>query len=761
MPPSSSSKQAKVPKTGLLLVFLSIVAIATGLFFHQRLYQKLQLQQRAETTTAVAPVIYYVGSTPTKEPIIQHHHLRVVLPTTNVTNQLHGGPSPSPSSSSSPGPSPSPSSSPKGQLIIFYNIYINPLNVSNSLAIVKEQLEARAISRKARRAPVFYVTIGENNATETDTETETGKKLPIPCYNCHHLQHLDQGSELNTISYMHRHCLANPHDSVMYLHNKGSFTSTIQNDRLRFHLGKAIFSDVCLDTITNPTSPYMTCSAKFSITPFFGYIGNMFVAKCTYVRKLIPPHDFAAAKQHVLSTMLTSSSSSSSDYYRLGGKPWAMERISWMGIGRYAMEHWICSHPHVVPMQVYPNERFSYNMKHISRQWKPIIRMPSLAKKDKRFMEETLPPWFHLPGKLYEWQHLYNGTVPPSDSWIYPIFEPVEIRNWTNVNVGHETVIFFNIYINPSNVSRSLEIVQEQLSERRKAMSAATVPLYYVTIGARNFTTMSKPGVDQPIEDCSNCHWLEHLDEGTELNTLHHVYTHCLSHPKDIIVYLHNKGSFTQSEQNDKLRWHLTRSLFLPDCLHNLGNFTSCSAKFSVSPFFGYVGNMFNAKCEYIQKLIPPFDFSSEMEQVLDDMRKDKEHADYFHYGGNNFSMERPSWLGTGRYAAEHWIASHPSIRPAQVYPNNKFTYRIKDLSYQWKPNMRSADISRKEIHFTETNLPPWFHLVGKLYQWKHLYDAKPDNSSWIWDLYSNVRTFNWTERYAHPNESNVGAAAE
>lgn len=604
----------------------------------------------------------------------------------------------------------------KGSLVIFYNIYMNPSNIENSVAIVQEQLSDRDAAPLAAAAPLFYVTIGAPNVAIEN------------CTDCHHLRHYEKGSEGNTLQYVYDHCVDYPNDMIVYLHNKGSFTNTEQNARLRFHLSKAIFSQHCLEL----NGDYTSCSAKSAVTPFFGHPGNMFTAKCEYVRKLIPPRDFNEAKKRVLSSMLDDEPQIA-DFMKLGGKPWAMERTSWLGIGRYAMEHWICSHPSAMPAQVYPAARFSYKMKDVSKRWVPRMRLPEMANKDMAFAQDTLPPWFHLPGKLYEWRHLY-GSVPVNSSWVYPLFQEVTIHNWTET-VDPELALFFNIYINPTNISASLDIVQEQLFERRKSMAAATAPLYYVTIGS----------IQANVTRCSNCHLLEHLEKGSELHTLQHMYTYCTKHPNHKVVYMHNKGSFTMTLRNDRLRWHLTKSLFLADCIENLGNFTTCSAKFSVSPFMSYIGNMFVARCSYINKLIPPMEFPAALERVVKSLNTSNNETDYLTYGGKDFAITRESWLGLGRFASEHWIASHPDIQPAQVYPTNRFTYKMKDWSRKWKPLKRPADLSRKEKNFMERELPPWYHLPGRIYQWKRLYHAVPHNSSWVWDLYRNIAVYNWT----------------
>ena len=62
-------------------------------------------------------------------------------------------------------------------------------------------------------------------------------------------------------------------------------------------------------------------------------------------------------------------------------------------------------------------------------------------------------------------------------------------------------------------------------------------------------------------------------------------------------------------------------------------------------------GNMWVSQCSYISKLIHPSKFTSAMNEMLQSAPIEK-------FG--NVSSSRISQVGTGRCAAEHWVASHP-----------------------------------------------------------------------------------------------------
>ena len=102
---------------------------------------------------------------------------------------------------------------------------------------------------------------------------------------------------------------------------------------------------------------------------------------------------------------------------------WQMERESWIGHQRYAMEHWVHSHPTIMPCQVYPG-LFSYkNVPSAKINWTANL---TYGPQQKKRADGFFHPWFQLPGRLYEWNAIY-GSLPPKDSWVWNFYNDTTI----------------------------------------------------------------------------------------------------------------------------------------------------------------------------------------------------------------------------------------------------------------------------------------------------------------------------------------------
>lgn len=302
----------------------------------------------------------------------------------------------------------------------------------------------------------------------------------------------------------------------------------------------------------------------------------------------------------------------------------------------------------------------------------------------------------------------------------------------TPVSNPPRVAIFYNIFLNPNNQTLSYDIVKEQLHRRQQMGTAKLATLYYLTVGAPNFTMPSSCG--------NNCHHIKHIEEGFEEYTLQALYEYCVARPNDRVVYLHNKGSYTNTEMNHRLRRHLTKAVFSPKCLKTLHpTYNVCAAQFSGYPFAQCVGNMFAANCDYIRHLIPPNDFSTVHTDVIRNMFHNVSlpwHNTTTAHCKHAKVMHRPSWLGLERFVMEHWVGSHPYIRPASVFPrtHGEFTYDFVTDRMDWKAKPKGiiARFARHQIH-----APPFFQQPGRLYLYEQLYpnDTIPKDS-WIWDFY-------------------------
>lgn len=242
-----------------------------------------------------------------------------------------------------------------GRIAVFFNTY-RPVGTDHRITarasrIIRSQLDMIRAQPLLSNSTVYYTRVGDYtslpndfeeycskahhedgtasrmNGTHgsTDTYKDTYKKLQ-----CVEIASQAEGDEHITLQAMYDYCTQNGNDKVVYLHSKGTYTTSEGNDRLRTFLMKAILSDECLllkspDNVslasarhdadredefrlnatamgTDDVGRYRhhqcdACSGQFSLWPFSSYPGNMFVARCSYVRTLIPPTDFERKKR--------------------------------------------------------------------------------------------------------------------------------------------------------------------------------------------------------------------------------------------------------------------------------------------------------------------------------------------------------------------------------------------------------------------------------------------------------------------------------
>ena len=242
---------------------------------------------------------------------------------------------------------------------------------------------------------------------------------------------------------------------VLAMHSKGTFTSSEANDYLRDVLMKAITSDECVGM--PDSGACSSCSSKFSQFPFSHYAGNMWVSDCDYVRKLIPPKDFEKAKQNLVDAMMNATTEvpqeelspkeifDESRFFKVtlgdGIKPfryqksveWQHSRVSWLGTGRYAMEHWLGSHPDFKPCEVFGTKdvgqyvRLEGPLEKVSELTANISYSESFTKaaRSNQNEQDFFSPWFKLEGRIYSFRALYK-KVPAKSSWIYNLFGNLE-----------------------------------------------------------------------------------------------------------------------------------------------------------------------------------------------------------------------------------------------------------------------------------------------------------------------------------------------
>jgi hypothetical protein len=90
-------------------------------------------------------------------------------------------------------------------------------------------------------------------------------------------------------------------------------------------------------------------------------------------------------------------------------------------------------------------------------------------------------------------------------------------------------------------------------------------------------------------------------------------------------------------------------------------------------------GNMWLAHCSYVNYLLEPIAFHNNMYKVQA-MLVLKSNAEHY------------CCIGNGRYAAEHWIHSHPNVKPSDLYTSPDYTWgyegcreKYEEGDFEWK----------------------------------------------------------------------------
>lgn len=358
--------------------------------------------------------------------------------------------------------------------VIFYNIYMppsdrNPTKHEMALSIVKEQMAMVDASERARDMPIRYGLIGEEAASDKIEEICRGRDTARR-RDCEQVAHREAGNEFVTLQPLYEYCRLNPTKWVTYMHNKGSFHPSPENDVMRRMITKAALSDEC-QTVT--ADKCNVCSNRFTPLPFLHSSGNHWTASCEYVSELIPPMYFFPAMeelfdekvQEVLSWINDGkgwrdmypkaqgddkAEDKATEEGNEGGKspPTSIKRFlkpsvkyvdatTFTGRGRFAMEHWVLSHPRQKPCDVYPG-KYAWGHTDLPAppgdDWTPVLRtaadFPRFGTLElfviPPFAEAMEDPWYcRIESRLFEFKRLY-GEEPPKDSWVWSFYKASE-----------------------------------------------------------------------------------------------------------------------------------------------------------------------------------------------------------------------------------------------------------------------------------------------------------------------------------------------
>jgi len=264
--------------------------------------------------------------------------------------------------------------------------------------------------------------------------------------------------------------------------------------------------------------------------------------------------------------------------------------------------------------------------------------------------------------------------------------------------------VFYNVFSSPAKVSRvslSKSIVKEQIS-----LLLPNHELFVRSIGV-------------PFE-IKNATLIRHDSEGDEAGTLNLLWQYCRKHTTDTVVYIHNKGSFHASRNNNKLRKFMTRGALSQACMNMPLTCNVCSSRMSPFPYPHTSGNMWAARCEYIQKLIDPLVFAAKMNVVRHELCK---NCTCFPFG---------------RFSSEAWVYSHANSMPCDVSAAESFSWSYDGIP-EGNFEIKLEPAPRFERKMYEKKVCPKMGRSAeyRLLEYQALYNETVGKSWWGWKFFN------------------------
>jgi len=316
--------------------------------------------------------------------------------------------------------------------------------LQSPLEIVREQLGqiADSFANNANSIfTVYYNTIG--NETEASAVSNFCGELKLRCV---HMGHYADGAfEEVTLERVREYCSVRPAHRAIYLHSKGTYHNNDRNAWWRRHMTAAVTRMECLEpqllSLSTKEPSCNLCGLLFTPLPWHHFSGNFFVADCRYINKLLPIDEYRT-RLELLAVRIRERLYNSSHFVIHMFR----DDDAYLGLGRFASEHWPGSHPDLVPCDLSrPTREIKY--------WKSDRNMtPAIDENRDLFEFKMFPPsdrggvvggyqlfpakhrWethrrirelYLLAGNVYKWMFLYNAT-PRAGSWVWDFYPDAE-----------------------------------------------------------------------------------------------------------------------------------------------------------------------------------------------------------------------------------------------------------------------------------------------------------------------------------------------
>ena len=622
-------------------------------------------------------------------------------------------------------------------IIIFYNLFVPPNqhDAAHAFEIVEEHLRQVAsplsaptqTSKAEPKAVLFYNLIGGTG------DGNEGGDIPQLCrdihprFHCEQLNYYSNASESATLRNLHEYCSLQPDGTtkrVTYLHPKGSFHSHGRQTLWRRMLTDAALHPNCTDP---PDDRCTVCGAQYY--PIFGsmFPGNMFTASCSYVKQLLPPvegGEYERRREKSIRQFFL---------LRLEGvlqNTFGFHQDVFFGLDRYQWEHWVGSHPALLPcemhspkmsfmdmaMQEVTDEDVRPRKRSLEKQWSlgpnrlMTFDIPGQSPKwlNRNDDEGNFRQYYLTAGHLIRWIEQYQ-QVPALDSWVYRHFpsgtawrelvdkhgvnviNAVVERDRTDVYSPFDSahpqtkveginpdarVVFYQITIPNAFKKQALDVLSEQLKEIADRLYGTTetikkMTLLYYSLSGDDESLAAKSVGDFCRRQSIICHELGAFnDDRIDGNTLESLFNFCDANQDHEVVYLSNQLSAHGADVFESNRTKtITAHVLSKDCrlAQHDTSCNVCGSEFYALPFMSFLGNMFVAKCSYVKNLSSPRSFMAERRELAGDVLMDELKKRLVTGFMNN--LDSPYVLGVHQYSTRHWIGSHPDLVPCDVAP--------------------------------------------------------------------------------------------
>jgi len=299
---------------------------------------------------------------------------------------------------------------------VFYNVFTkNSTDEERVKKIVNEQFSF--LDQKRHRA-VLITSIGHQLSDITNNASSPS------LINITLQRHYERGNEGMTLHALWEFCRIptnnNHATKVVYIHSKGSFHNKPMNTHLRKFLTVGALSKDC---DTNLPDSCDVCSSRMSPFPHPHSPGNMWLARCDYIARLVNPQ-LLTMKNNNLPSLFTKK----------------RQPQHCRGFGRFFYEHWVHSYPYVQSCDLYASKEYLWGYKGVPQNQTKWFDDHHLKPKQKElkpaprfdFSDYLTPVPLECPTtrknwtdeRIYNYKHLYPNVTIDKSWWGNGYFQP-------------------------------------------------------------------------------------------------------------------------------------------------------------------------------------------------------------------------------------------------------------------------------------------------------------------------------------------------